>query len=356
MPFFARCRPGAALVSLLLPLVLGAGCGRSDGVTSYTVTNVAPARPKSVATMAPVDQAGQAWFFKLLGPQPAVQEQADAFARLMASVRFDDRGLPTWEVPSGWTERKEQGMRFATLVKDGSEPPLEIAVSALPSEDPGSDEYLKSNIDRWRGQVGLEPYAGDDWKARAESAGEVHEAEGKASRFVLVQLAGKNEAGEAATMLAAIVPRGAAATAAAPASSVPAAPVSDAGPKWTAPSEWTSEPPRQFQAALWTVSQGDQKVEISVSQSGGSLDANLARWRTQVGADPSGADAAAQEAITVGGAAGTRVELKGAEKSIVGVIVPQGDRAWFFKMMGPVALVDQERARFQSFVESVQFP
>jgi hypothetical protein len=203
--------------------------------------------------------------------------------------------------------------------------------------------------------VGLEPYSGDDWKTRAEAAGEVHEAEGKAGRFVLVQLAGKDKDGVDVTMLAAIVPRGSPA-AALSRSLPPAAPVSDGAPQWTTPAEWTSEPPRQFQAALWTVSQGDQKVEISVSQSGGSLDANLARWRTQVGADPSGNDAPAQESVTSGGAAAPRVELKGADKSILGVIVPQGDRAWFFKLMGPGALVDQERARFQSFVESVQFP
>jgi hypothetical protein len=353
MTFFARWRRSAAL-PLMLPLLLGMGCGGPAGVTSYTATNVAPDRPKSFATMADAAQPGQAWFFKLKGPKPDVQEEADTFAQLMASVRFDDRGLPTWEVPTGWTERKEQGMRFATLVRDGSDPLLEIAISALPSEDPGSDAYLKSNIDRWRGQVGLEPYSGDDWKARAEAAGEVHEAEGKAGRFVLVQLAGTNQGGEAESMLAAIVPRdGVAATVP---SSAPATPLSEAAPKWTAPAEWTPEPPRQFQTALWTVAQGDQRVEISVSQSGGSLDANLTRWRTQVGADPSGNDAPAQEPITVGGAAATRVELKGVEKMILGAIVPQGDRAWFFKMMGPVALVDQERERFRLFVESVQFP
>jgi hypothetical protein len=354
MSFFANCRLGAALPSLLLPLCL-AGCVDRPGVTSYTVQNVAPDRPKSSATMAEAAQPGQAWFFKLLGKQAAVQSEADAFARLMATVRFDDRGLPAWDTPAGWTERKEQGMRFATLVRDGTEPPLEIAVSALPSDDPGSDAYLKSNIDRWRGQVGLEPYTGNDWKSRAEAAGEVHEAEGKGGRFVLVQLAGKDPKGEALTMLAAIVPRGGAVASAAP-SSVPSAPVSDAAPKWTAPAEWTSEPPRQFQTALWTVANGDQKVEISVSQSGGSLDANLARWRTQVGPDPAGNDEPAQESLTIGGASATRVELKGTEKSILGVIVPQGDRAWFFKMMGSSALVDQERARFQSFVESVQLP
>lgn len=351
---FADHRVHAVMPALLL-VCFATGCADRAGVTTYTVQKVTPDRERSATTPA-VALPGQAWFFKLMGPQPAVLQEADAFARLMASVGFDDRGLPTWDVPAGWTERTEQGMRFATLIRDGSEPPLEIAISALPSEEPGSDAYLKSNIDRWRDQVGLAPYEGDDWKARAESAGEVHEAQGKTGRFVLVQLAGKNKAGEPTTMLAAIVPRGGAAATAAPPPTAAAAPVSSEAPKWTAPPEWTSEPPRPLQTALWTVSQADQKVEVSVSQSGGSLDANIARWRTQVGADPSDNDAPTQESITIGGAAATRVELKGAEESILGVIVPQGDRAWFFKMKGPGSLVDQERARFQAFVESVQFP
>jgi hypothetical protein len=354
MSLFAHRRlPAVALLSLIA--LSTAGCVEREGVTSYTVQNVAPARPRTAAPMAAAAQPGQAWFFKLLGKQAAVQTEADAFARLMATVRFDDRGMPSWDTPAGWTERKEQGMRFATLVRDGSEPPLEIAVSALSSDDPGSDEYLKSNIDRWRGQVGLEPYDGKDWKSRAEAAGEFHEAQSAAGRFVLVQLAGKDPAGEALSMLAAIMPRSGAAASVPPPSAPPTS-VSDAAPTWTAPAEWASEPPGQFQTALWTVSQGDQKVQISVSLTGGSLEANLARWRTQVGPDPGGNDEPVQEALTIGTAAGTRVELKGADKTIVGVIVPRGDRAWFFKMMGPIGLVEQERARFQSFVESVQFP
>lgn len=336
-----------AVLLLSVPLLLAPGCAEREGVTSYTVQNLAPDRPAPRNSPSAPSRSGQAWFFKLMGPQTAVQAQADAFARLMATVRFDERGTPVWQAPDGWTERKEQGLRFATLVHNG-DPPLEIAISALPSDDPGGDEYLKSNIDRWRGQVGLEPYSGDDWKTRAESAGEYREVEAGGGRVILVQLTGKDQAGAASSMLAAIVPRGAAPAIASPATSAPA----QGTPTWTAPAEWTSQPARQFQTALWSASQGDQKVEISVSQSGGSLEANIARWQGQISA----AEPAVQEQITVGGAPAVRVELTGAEQSIVGVIVPQEDRAWFFKMMGPAAVVDEEQARFQTFVDSVQFP
>jgi hypothetical protein len=243
-------------------------------------------------------------------------------------------------------------------VRDGSDPPLELAVSALPSDDPGGDAYLKSNIDRWRGQLGLPPYAGDDWKQRAIDAGEVREANAAGSRFVLVQLSGQDPAGERLAMLAAIVPRPGSVDLVSSRPSQPMASEGEPGgaPTYTAPAEWTSAPPRQFQTALWTVGADEQKLEISLSQSGGSMEANLQRWRTQVGDDPNGAAEPATESISVGGASATRVELKGAEKSILGVIVPRGETSWFFKMMGPAALVDQERERFQAFIDSVQFP
>lgn len=347
---------GTALaLPALTALILAGGCIDRPGVTTYSVENISADRPRGPLTSAAL-APGQAWFFKLLGKQAAVQAEAESFARLMATVRFDERGMPLWETPAGWTERKESGMRFATLVRDDSDPPLEIAVSALPSDDPGGDPYLKSNIDRWRGQVGLEPYAGSDWKQRATEAGEVRETDAAGGRVVLVQLNGQDPAGEAVTMLAAIVPRPAAAPSEAPSRAPMAARTAapdGASPTYAAPGEWTAQPPRQFQTALWTVSQGDQKLEVSVSRSGGSQEMNLARWRGQVGLDPAADSPAA--AISVGGAAASRVELSGAEQTIVGVIVPQGQMSWFFKMMGPPALVEQERARFDAFVDSVTF-
>ena len=344
----SQCRLPAWLT---LATLFSVGCGQRDGVRSYTVERIATDRPAEAPAAAP----GQAWFFKLMGDQAAVSAEADAYAALMASVRFDDAGMPQWEAPEGWTERKESGMRFATLTREGSDPPLEIAVSALPAPDPEADEYLKLNVDRWRGQVGLPPYSGAEWKKQASEAGEIQEFEGEGGKYVLVRLDGSNPDGEPVAMLASVVPR----PSVAPPVVASNAPMSAAGggaPAYTAPAEWTVEPPRQFQTALWSVSQNDQTVEVSVSQSGGSLELNVERWAGQVGLSPDAAEGLETEALTVGGLDAVRVELIGAEKSIIGVIVPQGRMAWFFKMTGPPDLVDQERERFQAFIESVQFP
>ena len=339
-----QCRLTTLLVfgTLLTP-----GCGQRDGVRTYTVQRVVADRPTPPVQATP----GQAWFFKLMGRRDAVEPESESFAALMASVRFGESDVPQWETPSGWTERQESGMRFATLTREGSDPPLEIAISALPAEDPAGDAYLKSNIDRWRRQVGLPPYEGGEWKSTAIEAGEVHEA----GAFVLVHLNGESPDGDPLAMLAAIVPRpGGAQTQRAAAPPVPAS--GESTPSYTAPAEWTTQPPRQFQTALWSVADGDQKLEVSVTQSGGSLEMNVDRWRDQVGLPSGGAPGDGIESITVGDREAARVELRGAEQTIVAVIVPQGRMAWFFKLIGPPELVDRELDRFQAFIDSVQFP
>ena len=48
-----------------------------------------------------VPHGERTWFFKLLGPAPAVGEQKETFDRFLASVQFPDKGERpiTWTVP-----------------------------------------------------------------------------------------------------------------------------------------------------------------------------------------------------------------------------------------------------------------
>jgi hypothetical protein len=50
-----------------------------------------------------------------------------------------------------------------------------------------------------------------------------------------------------------------------------------------------------------------------------------------------------------------RVELIGSEKTILGVVVPDGSANWFFKLIGPNGLAASERERFDQFIGSVKF-
>lgn len=62
----------------------------------------------------------------------------------------------SWTIPAGWSQDIGSGMRFATLRPAAGEP--EIAVSNFPGDVGG----LLANVNRWRGQIGLDPVTEDD--------------------------------------------------------------------------------------------------------------------------------------------------------------------------------------------------
>ena len=98
-------------------------------------------------------------------------------------------------------------------------------------------------------------------------------------------------------------------------------------------------------------------AELSVTRFGGpvgTLDANVTRWRRQLGST----DAAAvrPEAVTISGIAGELVELVGPEGAIRVASVPQGGQTWFFKLMGPADAVAADRDGLAAFLASVELP
>ena len=99
-------------------------------------------------------------------PQPASPPApADADAptkrRDAASVAGKREGASgvSWETPAGWSQGAATPMRVATLT-DGT---AEIAINAFPGNVGGT----LMNVNRWRGQLGLEPLASE---ADAEAA------------------------------------------------------------------------------------------------------------------------------------------------------------------------------------------
>lgn len=95
-----------------------------------------------------------AWFVKLFGPADAVAEQTAQFTAFLESIEFADAADAeqpiTWTLPEGWTEGEASGMRYATLlIEQGGEKPLDVSVM------PAGGSIL-ANVNRWRGQVGLD--------------------------------------------------------------------------------------------------------------------------------------------------------------------------------------------------------
>lgn len=82
--------------------------------------------------------------------------------------RAGDVDRVTWEVPERWRELEgERPMRVATFESGEGEAALEVAVSVFPGDTGG----LLANVNRWRGQVGLEPISESELDAAVETFG-----------------------------------------------------------------------------------------------------------------------------------------------------------------------------------------
>lgn len=358
-------RHSAFAFGLLAALALGlAGCGEADGIAQYSA-------PKEVTTVAARPASGgsaAAWFLKLTGPAEDVAKQYEAFARLMAQFRVDDEGKPSWEVPAGWSEVPPKDLdpqlanaRYATLRVDGSIPPLDITITTLRSPDPAAEQYIQLNFNRWRSQLQMPPLEGDDWLAQARDNKELALFGTNSGFIAFANLKGKSQDDKEAQTLAAIIPfvpggmdRSEVQTSQTPANPSPA-PVSP-GIKFDAPEGWTATR-KPLASVAFSKTEGDESADITVIRlgGGGELLANVNRWRGQVGLEPVAKDALETEAVQVGELEGQLVDLRGTDKTLITVIIPQGEAQWFVKLMGSKGLAEKERERFVEFAKSLRF-
>jgi hypothetical protein len=112
---------------------------------------------------------GRVWFFKISGPAPTVEAQAQNFDAFVRSVHFhaadeaSEDETPTtarsfdgvnWIAPGAWILDAEKPMRVATYRTSADADAPQLIVTRFPKGQFGS---LVANINRWRGQVGLDP-------------------------------------------------------------------------------------------------------------------------------------------------------------------------------------------------------
>ncbi len=118
--------------------------------------------------------------------------------------------------------------------------------------------------------------------------------------------------------------------------------------------------------AAFRVTQDGLAAETTASVlqgEGGGLLANVNRWRGQVKAEPLSEEQLRKEAqkIEVAGKPADYVDLAGPEAAgaqrerILGVLAARDKETWVFRMRGPYALVDKQKAAFESFVKSIRF-
>ena len=98
---------------------------------------------------------GKTWFFKLMGnTELAIREQGN-FDKFVRSVDVQsEQSQGKWFIPEGWEPGKKSSMRIGSFsVQDDNDSALDISVTAFPGDLGG----LLPNVERWLGQIGLNP-------------------------------------------------------------------------------------------------------------------------------------------------------------------------------------------------------
>jgi len=361
-----RCRRFACPV--LAALALGAGCKPADEIRVYQAPRDGVAAPGGSAPNA--------------APQRTASE------------------VP-WTVPDGWRVKPaaEGGPRIASYevtTPDGRS--MDVSVIPLP----GNSGSVLENVNRWRGQVGLQPTTESELASQRQKVpigtleGEFFEMAGdtpvldgkfKARTLAATMATGGTTVffkatGEDALVaenrpkflawLASVQTGPAPSASAAPPPSgdmrgpVPPPPAS-ALPEWQVPAGWQPAAATTMRLASFVIEgTGGQKGDLSVvvlgSKGGGAL-ANVNRWRGQLSLDPLDEAGLSREGValtTPAGDAALVVDLSGKGafegQRILGAIVERADRAWFYKLTGPSALVDAQKDAFLGFLRSVKYP
>jgi hypothetical protein len=130
--------------------------------------------------------------------------------------------------------------------------------------------------------------------------------------------------------------------------------------KWEVPPGWSPTAPSSMRYASFAVEKNGEKADISVvtfpGDGGGDGD-NINRWRQQIGLSPM--ELNALDSLIVPLHAGeihfSTVDMTGANVRVLAGWMRHGGRAWFFKLTGPAALVEQEKPKFVAFLQSVRF-
>ncbi|MCA9114295.1 MAG: hypothetical protein KDA79_04365 [Planctomycetaceae bacterium] len=349
---------------LLLCTMAGFGCQQEESISRYRVArlesqpaagDMTPSAPQRMLA-AVVPHEDRAWFFKIMGPDEPVAALAEPFVGFLKTLKFSPAdGAPTWQLPEGWSRSDAEdrsGMRFATI-QAGSQ---ELTVIPLPAGETREQTVL-SNINRWRGQVGLKPVTTAELKDSGAVSFEVDGHE-----VTMVNLYGTPTGGmSGAPFAGGLTGTGGAA----PPRTDRTPPAAGGKLKYEVPAGWTERPASGMRKAAFEVKQAGKSVEITVidlAAAAGARLPNVNRWRGQIGlkaVTQEELDAAIQK-IDMGGTPGDYVVLVGPEdadkpETILGVIAEHGGKSWFVKLHGSSELAAKEKERFEQFARSLRF-
>ena len=149
----------------------------------YDIAGQSPDNGKATRTLGAIQHRdGSTWFFKMTGDSDLVEQQKSQFIAFLKSLSFvpgeaqaelppghpaigdmavpvaagpiSTEGQPTWQVPAGW-QQVDGGQflvaKFLINGDNGATAAVNVSSSA------GDGGGFAANVNRWRGQLGLQP-------------------------------------------------------------------------------------------------------------------------------------------------------------------------------------------------------
>lgn len=354
-------------------LLILAGCEKPEPIVTYTIPTKVPAqliagKDRMLAVMLPKDS--DVWYFKVTGPEAAITEVEAPFRKFVADVSFAQDGPDLNELPDGWHKAGNKQFRFASINIDTPSKQLDLSVSKLPRRE-NWDEQVTMDVNRWRGQLGLEP-SQEKW-----AGGQAIELSSADSTGIWVDLIGQSSGASMSPPFAGggagggpfssgqLPPDHPPVTTSdepTPPGSRPQAspPKADSRLKFDRPEGWREGKMSSMRMAAFNVGPEDAAAEITVIPAGGDLKGNVKRWMGQIRQDEvtdEQVDQAMGDAaeVDVSGMKGHRYILVGDEQTIDATIVPlEAGMSLFIKMTGPAKTVADQADEIDTFLKSMK--
>jgi hypothetical protein len=283
-------------------------------------------------------------------------------------------GEVMWTLPSSWNEvETTSSMRIATFQTPQD---VDVAVTAFPGDVGG----LVANVNRWRGQVGVDQTDEQGVEENIERLPGTNvivvDISGESTRLIgsiinvgdgqtwFAKAMGDSESvGQLKSDLVAFSktfhihsenethqPQQTQETDQVPQTQAVPPSATDAG-SWEQPSEWKADPKASsILMAAYFADSGARITLTSLGGQGGGLLSNINRWRGQLAMPPIAS--MEEQPVKDLGNGSLIVDLVSEDGNgrIVAGIVPNGSQTLFFKMTGSVAETDSEMDRFETFV------
>jgi hypothetical protein len=383
---------GLVLVSVCFAI---SGCDSEPEIRVYEVakkqstTQAAPAR--ILAAIVPHKES--VYYVKATEAPSRFTTTFDELKSVVEKLTFSANDEPQWTLPEGWEQLPGSGISIATLQLSKISPPIRFAVTVLGGPESNWDNYLEENVNRWRGQVGLENVS---LKEQRQSMTEI-KREGEPIPAYIVDITGSRSTDAPSGMSAPFLesmgmappsdannpspsppsensPLGNAGGSAVPGAASVGTTSANAEPtpsplKYQAPSNWTFRGAGSFRLATFEIEKDGEKGEVTVSSARNNLAENAAMWQTQV--DPEATEEIRQASIAQSLSEVESVKFekgdgqlilfrKGTDDDSAAILIAvipteSPEESLFVKLKGNLKLAKSERQSLIDFATSIRW-